>query len=179
MRTGDRHSPVLFRTGKGWGPGVAKDAADKPRDRAGRPFQKRTAPPPPPMVSKLDYSANFEDFLAEVPQGQPWCFWYGGTEPHREYEYGSGVAKGGKQLMDIDRIPAFWPDNEQVRNDMLDYAFEVEHFDKHLVRILQILEAKGELDHTFVLVTADNGMPFPRAKGQDYEVSNHIPLAVR
>jgi N-sulfoglucosamine sulfohydrolase len=27
-------------------------------------------------------------------------------------------------------------------------------------------------------VTADNGMPFPRVKGQAYEYSNHIPLAI-
>jgi N-sulfoglucosamine sulfohydrolase len=29
-----------------------------------------------------------------------------------------------------------------------------------------------------VIVTADNGMPFPRIKGQEYELSNHLPLAV-
>ncbi|MEK6238653.1 MAG: sulfatase-like hydrolase/transferase, partial [Planctomycetales bacterium] len=29
-----------------------------------------------------------------------------------------------------------------------------------------------------VVVTADNGMPFPRIKGQKYERSNHLPLAV-
>ena len=29
-----------------------------------------------------------------------------------------------------------------------------------------------------VVVTSDNGMPFPRAKGNAYEVSNHMPLAV-
>jgi len=27
-------------------------------------------------------------------------------------------------------------------------------------------------------VTADNGMPFPRIKGQAYEYSNHLPLAI-
>ncbi|MEA3460766.1 MAG: sulfatase-like hydrolase/transferase, partial [Bacteroidota bacterium] len=29
-----------------------------------------------------------------------------------------------------------------------------------------------------VVVTADNGMPFPRVKGQVYEYSNHLPLAI-
>jgi arylsulfatase A-like enzyme len=28
------------------------------------------------------------------------------------------------------------------------------------------------------VITADNGMPFPRCKGQVYEYSNHLPLAV-
>jgi N-sulfoglucosamine sulfohydrolase len=166
-------------TSKGWGPGDAKDASGKPRQMAGTPFNKRTAQPPTGGISKNDYAANFSDFLAARPAGEPWCFWYGSIEPHREYEYGSGVSKGGKRLEDIDRVPAYWPDNEIIRNDMLDYAMEVEHFDRHLGRMLEALEAAGQLDNTIVIVTADNGMPFPRGKGQEYDVSNHLPLAIR
>jgi len=62
---------------------------------------------------------------------------------------------------------------------MLDYAFEVEHFDKHLLSMLNLLEAKGQLENTLIVVMADNGMPFPRGKGQEYEISNHLPLAIR
>jgi N-sulfoglucosamine sulfohydrolase len=62
--------------------------------------------------------------------------------------------------------------------DMLDYAYEVEHFDRHLARMLQLLEERGLLENTLVIVTSDNGMPFPRAKGQTYDFSNHMPLAV-
>jgi arylsulfatase A-like enzyme len=35
------------------------------------------------------------------------------------------------------------------------------------------------LDSTFIVVTSDHGMPFPRVKGYAYHDSNHIPLAVR
>jgi hypothetical protein len=61
---------------------------------------------------------------------------------------------------------------------MLDYAYEIEYFDSHLVKMLAMLEERGLLDNTLVVVTADNGMPFPRIKGQEYELSNHLPLAV-
>ena len=61
---------------------------------------------------------------------------------------------------------------------MLDYALEVEHFDTHLGRILNILEESGELENTIVIVTSDHGMPFPRCKGQEYNNSNHIPMSV-
>jgi arylsulfatase A-like enzyme len=165
-------------TGKGWGPGVANDAQGKPRQMTGRPFDARKAPAPATGIAPVDYAANFADFLDAAPKGQPWSFWYGGREPHRRYEYGSGVAKGNKKLSDIDRVPGYWPDNEVVRNDMLDYAYEVEHFDRHLARMLQLLEERGLLDDTIVIVTSDNGMPFPRAKGNTYESSNHMPLAV-
>jgi hypothetical protein len=166
------------KTAKGWAPGVAEDAQGKPRQMAGRPFDARTASPPTACISKNDYAANFADFLAAVPATKPWCFWYGGHEPHRAYEYGSGVAKGGKKLTDIDRVPGCWPDNEVVRNDLLDYAFEIEHFDRHLVRMLEMLEKAGLLDNTLVVVTSDNGMPFPHDKGQAYYDSDHLPLAV-
>jgi len=62
---------------------------------------------------------------------------------------------------------------------MLDYAFEVEHTDNHLVRMIAELERRGELDNTVVIVTSDHGMPFPRVKGYAYHDSNHIPLAIR
>jgi arylsulfatase A-like enzyme len=173
-----QHGYFVGMTQKGWAPGVANDADGRPRQMAGRPFNRRKAVAPTPDISNNDYAGNFKDFLDAAPANQPWCFWYGSVEPHRGYEYGSGVAKGGKQLSDIDRVPACWPDNAVVRNDLLDYAFEVEHFDRHLGRMLALLEQRGMLDNTLVVVTSDNGMPFPHDKGQAYHDSNHLPLAV-
>ena len=173
------HGYFVGMTTKGWGPGTANDADGKPRQMAGTPFHARKTEPPTPEISKNDYASNFSDFLNANTDSKPWCFWYGGLEPHRSYEYGSGIAKGGKKLTDIDRVPAYWPDTETVRNDMLDYAFEVEHFDRHLQKMLQELETRGQLENTIVIVMADNGMPFPRSKGQNYEIANHLPLAIR
>ncbi|MBI1367402.1 MAG: sulfatase-like hydrolase/transferase [Planctomycetes bacterium] len=171
------HGYFVGKTGKGWAPGVA-EIDGKPRQLVGTPFEKQRAKPPTTGINSDDYAANFNDFLDAAPKDQPWCFWYGSTEPHRGYEYGSGIAKGGMKTSDIDHVPAFWPDNETVRTDMLDYAFELEHFDKHLVRMLDELDKRGLLANTIVVVTADNGMPFPRVKGQEYEMSNHLPLAI-
>jgi len=75
-------------------------------------------------------------------------------------------------------VPSCWPDTEAVRNDMLDYAFEVEHFDQHLDRMLAELQKRGLLDNTLVVVTSDNGMPFPHDKGYAYQDSDHLPLAI-
>jgi arylsulfatase A-like enzyme len=167
------------KTGKGWAPGVAVDAEGKPRRLAGKSFDTEHAKPPTGAISGNDYSGNFNAFLEANSENRPWCFWYGGFEPHRRYEYGSGASKGGKTLEDLDgKVPPFWPDTDVVRNDMLDYAFEIEHFDQHLERMLDQLEQRGELENTLVVVTADNGMPFPRIKGQEYELSNHLPLAI-
>ena len=79
----------------------------------------------------------------------------------------------------MDRVPKYWPDNATVRGDMLDYAVEVEHLDTQLGKVLAQLEARGELDRTLIIVTSDNGMPFPRVKGSTYENANHLPFAIR
>jgi len=128
----DEHGWFVGHTTKGWAPGIATNTAGKPRQMTGKAFNTRTAKPPATGIGLCDYAANFSDFLDAAPVGKPWCFWYGAIEPHRGYEYGSGVAKGGKKTADVDRVPGYWPDNETIRNDLLDYAFEVEHFDQHL-----------------------------------------------
>lgn len=164
-------------TGKGWGPGVAKDSLGVPRQIVGKIWNQIKLSPSTSGISDIDYASNFKEFLRNKPNEQPFCFWYGALEPHRGYEYASSI-KAGKNILEIDSVPSFWPDNEVVRTDMLDYALELEHFDKHLVTILDALEEADELDNTIVIVTADHGMPFPRCKGQEYEYSNHVPFAV-
>lgn len=172
------HGYRVGMTGKGWGPGYALDAEGKARQMAGKPFQQLKMTPPAKAMSGIDYAGNFAKFLEAADPSEPWAFWYGGYEPHRAYEFGAGINKGKKKLSDIDEVPGFWPDTETVRTDMLDYAYEIEYFDFHLQRMLDELESKGMLDNTIVVVTADNGMPFPRVKGQEYEMSNHLPLAI-
>lgn len=163
---------------KGWAPGVVGDIDGVKRQLTGKPYNTKTLTPPAQHINNSDYAANFADFLADKPNGAPFCFWYGSTEPHRAYEYGAGARYGNKSIEEINKVPSFWPDNETVRNDLLDYAFEIEWFDLHLQKMLELLEEKDELHNTLVIVTADNGMPFPRIKGQEYEYSNHLPLAI-
>lgn len=55
-------------TGKGWGPGEAKDAEGKPRQLTGKPYSKRRAQPLTSAINALDYAANFADFLAAAPE---------------------------------------------------------------------------------------------------------------
>lgn len=164
-------------TGKGWLPGDPGTLNGIPRELVGKEWSQIKTKPPTRYISAIDYSANFEAFYNVKPVGKPFCFWYGGHEPHRRYEYGSSI-KAGKLPDDIDVVPGFLPDVEEVRTDLLDYALEIEYFDSHLQEILAFLEEKGELDNTIVVVTADNGMPFPRAKSDEYEYSNHVPMAI-
>jgi N-sulfoglucosamine sulfohydrolase len=161
--------------GKAWGPGNFQTSGWE-RNPAGRGYNVRAENPPAGM-SNTDYAASFASFLKARPKDQPFCFWYGCQEPHRAYEKGSGL-KVSKKLADAE-VPPFLPDTPEVRGDLLDYAVEIEHFDRHLGKMLAALEAAGELDNTLVIVCSDNGMPFPRAKANLYEYGTHMPLAIR
>lgn len=165
-------------TGKGWAPGKAIKNGKK-RDLIGAMYRDIKLDPPADFISNVDYFENFKLFLNEKEEEQSFFFWVGGHEPHRAYEFEVGINQGNKKIDEIDEVPAFWPDSENVRTDMLDYAFEIEYFDNHLVKIITELEKRELLDNTIIIVTSDNGMPFPRIKGQVYPFDNRLPLAIR
>ena len=165
-------------TGKGYAPALTLTADGSEREVMGPAFNKKTLKPATTGIGPNDYSANFIDFLDQSPKNEPWSFWVGSVEPHRGYEYGSGARLGGKTTDMIDNFPPYWPDNEVTRNDLLDYAYEIEDTDKHIQKILKTLKDRSLLENTLVVVTSDHGMPFPRVKGNQYENANHVPMAM-
>lgn len=164
-------------TGKGYAPGKALTEDGKKRNLLGKSYDTFRTKTPTKHISNIDYSANFNHFLSQN-KDKSWCFWVGFNEPHRAYEYGTGASLGHKKTTDIKRVPKYWPDTDSVRNDMLDYAFEIEYMDNHVAKILKALEESGELENTLIVFTSDHGMPFPRVKGNEYENANHIPMAI-
>ena len=144
-------------TRKGWGPG-SLEAGGRARNPAGPKYD------------------DFRDFHTARPKDAPFCFWFGSTDPHRRYEKGSGLASGLR--LDSVAVPEFLPDDPEVRSDILDYYYEIERFDRELGEMLSFLEERDELANTIVIVTSDNGMPFPRAKADLYDYGSRVPLAV-
>ena len=150
------HGYTVGHTGKAWGPGRTETRS---RELAGKRFK------------------NFQDFLNQQDGDEPFCFWLGSSDPHRPYAPGSGVESG----MDLSKIklPACFPDAEEVRSDVADYYFEVQRFDQLVGDALKLLEEKGELDNTIIFMTGDHGMPFPRGKSCLYDTGTRVPLAAR
>lgn len=132
----------------------------------------------PPHVHPAGKHYNgFAAFLKDRPDGAPFCFWLGASDPHRPYKLGSGKKAG----MDIDKIkvPGFYPDVAQVRSDIADYYYEVQRFDSDVDKAIAMLEEIGELENTIIVMTGDHGMPFPRCKTNIYDMGVRVPLAVR
>lgn len=163
-------------TGKPWSPGNWQDAG-RTRNPVGPEYNtKRLNTVPASGINKNDYFENFKDFLNQKSGEKPFFFWYGGHEPHRDYEEGSGL-KAGKSISSA-KVPSFLPEVDLVRSDILDYYLEIEWFDSQLYKMMEYLREKGELENTIIIVTADNGMAFPSAKANLYEFGTHVPLAI-
>jgi len=143
---------------KGWGPGNFK-VSGRARNPAGPDFR------------------DFERFIQARPAGRPFCFWFGSHDPHRPYKWQSGI-ESGMRLEDV-TVPPCLPDCEEIRTDICDYYWEVQRFDREVGEMLKLLEENGELDNTLVVISGDNGMPFPRCKSNLYDLGTNVPLAVR
>ncbi len=151
---------IVGYTMKGWAPGRLE-----PGGRTGNP-------------AGMKYE-GFEEFFEKNIKSTdaPFVFWLGSNDPHRPYKLNSGFKSG----MNPDNVvvPPYLPDDPIVRNDILDYYYEIERFDQVVAQAIKLLEDAGELDNTIIVVTSDNGMPFPRAKASLYEAGTRMPLAIR
>lgn len=75
-------------------------------------------------------------------------------------------------------VPPYLPDNDTVRGDICDHYLAAQLFDREAGEVLAALEKTGELDNTLIVMTGDNGWPFPRCKATCYDTGTHQPLAV-
>ena len=164
-------------TGKGWAPGDPYYLGLE-RDPLIKEYNEHREGRIASGITDNNYSANFEEFLKERDTGQPFFFWFGAREPHRDYHFGAGE-KDADLDPDLVEVPNFWPDDPIVRTDILDYYYEIIWFDTYVATMIEMLEQMGELDNTIIVVTSDNGMPFPRAKVNLYDWGTRMPLAIR
>lgn len=137
----------------------------------------------PGKFEKMGYKENpaghqqeFGAFLDSLDNKKPFCFWWGTNDPHRPYTRGHG-RKVGIDSTKLS-VPKFLPDIPDVRGDLADYYAEIKRVDREIGELLKKLEEKGLLENTMIVVTGDNGMPFPRAKANLYDYGTRVPLVI-
>jgi N-sulfoglucosamine sulfohydrolase len=127
--------------------------------------------------SGTQYS-NFGAFLDQTEaKEKPFFFWLATSDPHRGYDRDSGIRSG----IDPAKVHLFahFPDSDIVRRDIADYYFEVQRWDSKVGYAISLLEKRDLLENTIIIMTGDNGMPFPRGKGNLYDSGVRVPFAVR
>lgn len=111
--------------------------------------------------------ANWVKHLRDRPRDRPFFFWFASRDAHRPWDGDKDwneAAYGPKHDPRNMRVPRFLIDNAATRSDLASYANEVTRFDHYIGRVLAELERQKVLENTLVIVLADNGRPFPRAK---------------
>lgn len=100
------------------------------------------------------------------PKDKPFFFWFAAIDAHRgwdgdrEWKPEYGEKHDPLKLS----VPPFLVDDLETRRDLASYYNEVTRYDYFVGKVVKALRESGELENTLILVLADNGRPFPRAK---------------
>jgi len=108
-----------------------------------------------------------------LPSGRPFWLQFGSTDPHRPYRPGACDPPHDPAKV---KVPDFLPDTPEIRRDLAMYYDEIARFDRECGELLDLLEKRSLAENTLVIMTGDNGMPFPRAKGTCYDPGLQVPL---
>ena len=72
-------------------------------------------------------------------------------------------------------VPPYMIDGPGTRKDLASYYHEVSRFDHYIGLVVAELKKQDILDNTMIVVAADNGRPFPRAKSRLYDSGIKTP----
>ncbi|MBT6155506.1 MAG: sulfatase-like hydrolase/transferase, partial [Planctomycetaceae bacterium] len=123
--------------------------------------------------------ANWVKEVKQRPREQSFFFWFASTDAHRGWN--------GDREWDAERygskhrpadvvVPPFLIDSPKTRDDLASYYNEVTRFDFFIGEVVKELKTQRVLDNTLLLVMADNGRPFPRAKTRLHDSGMKTPL---
>jgi len=190
LRDSGYHIGKMYKV---WSPGIPADAPYGQQqyayEKAGRQVNKFSANTTKFVREGMAVEAakekiisevreNFTAFLNDNKNGAPWCFWFGPTNTHRTWVKGSGKALWGIDPDSLKgKLPAFLPDVPEVREDVADYLGEAQAWDASCGAIFKILEERGEMDNTVVVVSGDHGMGgMPHGKCNLYDFGTNVAL---
>jgi len=111
--------------------------------------------------------SNWVRTIDERPKDKPFFFWFAAVDAHRGWDADKewDEAKYGPKHRPSEMVvPPFLVDDSATRNDLASYHNEITRFDYYVGQVADALAANGLLDNTLLLLLADNGRPFPRAK---------------
>lgn len=125
---------------------------------------------------------NWLKVTKERPRNQPFFFWFAAIDAHRGWDGDKewdGQSYGSKHKPENVIVPPFMVDTPETRADLASYYNEVTRFDHFVGLVIDELKKQDALENTVVIVMADNGRPFPRAKTRLHDAGMKTPFVVR
>ncbi|CAN5476282.1 sulfatase [soil metagenome] len=123
--------------------------------------------------------AQWVQTVQERPKDKPFFLWFAAIDAHRGWDADKdwNPEKYGAMHDPADIVvPPFLLDNPETRQDLASYYNEVTRFDYFVGQVVAQLREEGVLEDTLLLVMADNGRPFPRAKTRLHDSGMKTPL---
>lgn len=114
-------------------------------------------------------------FLDKKPADKPFFLWANFSDPHHPWNTGAELRPDPASL----KLPAHWPDLPGMREQVADYCAEVNHLDRTIAGVLEVLTKRGLLDKTLIVFAGDNGQALPHGKGSLYDPGSNVPFLIR
>lgn len=178
-----RPAPVLFQHGGRHSTNVSFEEFI----RSGKKLEKNTAV----KIAKTDYNFEWDKAMYDKTHwstrsdDQPF---FCQVQLHGGKYRGLGVTErwpqkveavlGSRTPASAVELPPYLPEDPVLREDWAQYLDTCRYTDWQLGRIIERLEAAGELDHTYVFFFTDHGVSHVRNKQFLYDSGVHIPLVV-
>lgn len=125
--------------------------------------------------------AKWVSALKDRPADKPFFFWFAAFDAHRAWEadkeWHPELYGPKHQPADV-IVPPFMVDEESTRQDLASYYNEVTRYDYFIGQVVEELKAQGVYENTLLIVMADNGRPFPRAKTRIHDSGMKTPFVL-
>jgi len=117
--------------------------------------------------------------IRDRPRDQPFFFWFAALDAHRGWDGDAdwrAELYGPRHDPHAGEVPPFLVPDEATRADLASHRNEVTRFDHFVGAAVDELDRQGILAETLLLIMADNGRPFPRAKTRLHDSGMRTPL---
>lgn len=154
-------------------------------DRHGKgPSYRQTRPTPLPQDAYCDnwLTDNALGILADLPAGQPWYLAVNFTGPHNPVDVTPAMQEewaGVEFPLPVGDGEVSPETHQQIRRN---YAAMLANIDAQIGRLLELIDARGELDNTLVVYSSDHGEMLGDlgrwAKSTYFQPSMGVPMIV-
>ncbi len=191
-RASELHQPIAAHLP--WFPRLMRDAGyftalvGKNHMTVDRPQQGESVPPAAFDEVKKGFApgnrgghAEWVQTVRDRPRDKPFFFWFAALDAHREWDGDADWREdlyGPRHKHTAGDVPPFLVDDPATRADLASYRNEVTRFDFFVGQVVDELTRQDILDNTLLIVMADNGRPFPRAKTRLHDSGMKTPFVV-
>lgn len=116
------------------------------------------------------------EYLRERPADKPFFMWFAAHDAHRNWDNDQTFERYDPEMI---TVPDYLVDDSVTREDLACYYYEISRFDYFVGQVISELKRQGIYDSTFIVVMADNGRPFPRAKTRLLTDGIQTPFIIR